>query len=676
APTPDSSRPPFPPPYPRSEEVDPTTSTRTPSPTRPPFPPPYPRSEEVDPTTSTRTPSPTRVKRLEGLLQQRKRRLVLSDFESEEAATTEQDIDLATLHKLASMSLGGDTTVEASYTIYKAFQDTYASSDAGHDEDEVPDNTTMPFKRTRTKRRRLRKTVTSSAFKHFQENIFAVEDTIPAGDGIPADAQTIPAGSTPIPSSGGLGEDLAKKLHAKQEAEFARQQEELVQKAQAKTVALLAEQGTELSAQRRQDLDAAQLIYTEADWLELMAKTNSALSKKLLGDDVNEENINERLGMLLMRKRRELAEQSWVKALSLAPLKHKFEYIQRTLERSNLLNFKRTTFRPTPSLEAPSAKRDRKEVPQDVHDASLQVLASVLAAPSTAAAVSVPAAPSTAAAVSVSTTLSIHADTEQIAKKRVTPIVDVADDALIKFDSASDSDDDPFPYAPFNMLSLADKAIFSGADNCPPMLEKDMYDSWRSRMGLYMFNRQHGRMILKLVEHGPLLWPTIEEDGVTRLKILKSAKAIQADCDVKATNIILQALPPEIYALVSNHKVAKDLWERIQMLMQGTWEMVPSPLGSIHAYYDMEEHTKHFTSLRELLHMMEKNDLRKLLGAVENFYQREDPDTFALILWGDLRRMLKHGLEVPKLLVGGDLTMVEQLVSFIKAALLTAQSAV
>ncbi|GKB51435.1 hypothetical protein Tco_0902188, partial [Tanacetum coccineum] len=36
------------------------------------------------------------------------------------------------------------------------------------------------------------------------------------------------------------------------------------------------------------------------------------------------------------------------------------------------------------------------------------------------------------------------------------------------------------------------------------------------------------------------------------------------------TNIILQGLPPEVYALVSNHKVAKELWERIQLLMQGT----------------------------------------------------------------------------------------------------------
>nr|GEZ34399.1 hypothetical protein [Tanacetum cinerariifolium] len=88
------------------------------------------------------------------------------------------------------------------------------------------------------------------------------------------------------------------------------------------------------------------------------------------------------------------------------------------------------------------------------------------------------------------------------------------------------------------MSSLADKAILSGADNRPPMLEKDMYDSWRSRMELYMLNRQHSRMILESVEHGPLLWPTIEEDGVTRLKKyseLSAAKAIQADCDQQAS---------------------------------------------------------------------------------------------------------------------------------------------
>nr|GEY51302.1 hypothetical protein [Tanacetum cinerariifolium] len=68
------------------------------------------------------------------------------------------------------------------------------------------------------------------------------------------------------------------------------------------------------------------------------------------------------------------------------------------------------------------------------------------------------------------------------------------------------------------MTSLADKVILSGANNRPPMLEKDMYDSWKSRMELYMLNRQHGRLILESVENGPLLWPTVEETGVTRPK--------------------------------------------------------------------------------------------------------------------------------------------------------------
>nr|GEX99178.1 hypothetical protein [Tanacetum cinerariifolium] len=69
-----------------------------------------------------------------------------------------------------------------------------------------------------------------------------------------------------------------------------------------------------LSAQRHQELDATQLIYNEADWMELMAKIANNSSKKLLGDDVTEDNMNERLGMLLIRKQRELAERSQVLA--------------------------------------------------------------------------------------------------------------------------------------------------------------------------------------------------------------------------------------------------------------------------------------------------------------------------------------------------------------------------
>nr|GEZ46944.1 hypothetical protein [Tanacetum cinerariifolium] len=50
-------------------------------------------------------------------------------------------------------------------------------------------------------------------------------------------------------------------------------------------------------------------------------------------------------------------------------------------------------------------------------------------------------------------------------------------------------------------------------------------------------------MILESVEHGPLIWPTVEENGVTRTKKyaeLSAAEKIYVDCDTKATNIILQ----------------------------------------------------------------------------------------------------------------------------------------
>ncbi|GJZ13609.1 reverse transcriptase domain-containing protein [Tanacetum coccineum] len=102
------------------------------------------------------------------------------------------------------------------------------------------------------------------------------------------------------------------------------------------------------------------------------------------------------------------------------------------------------------------------------------------------------------------------------------------------------------------MTTLADKAILSGVGNHPPMLEKDMYDSWKSRMELYMLNRQDGRMILESIENGPLIWPSTEENEVTRPKKyskLSATEAIQADCDIKAKNIILQGLPPKVYAL-------------------------------------------------------------------------------------------------------------------------------
>ncbi|GJQ93169.1 hypothetical protein Tco_0004308 [Tanacetum coccineum] len=124
------------------------------------------------------------------------------------------------------------------------------------------------------------------------------------------------------------------------------------------------------------------------------------------------------------------------------------------------------------------------------------------------------------------------------------------------------------------MTTLAEFMIIAGADNRPLMLEKSLYDSWKNRMEIYMENRENGRMILDSAQNDPLVWPiVVQEDGITRKKTyieVSATEKLQADCDCKDTNIVLQALPPDVYAIVNHHKVAKEIWDRVKLLMQGT----------------------------------------------------------------------------------------------------------
>nr|GFB75176.1 hypothetical protein [Tanacetum cinerariifolium] len=132
------------------------------------------------------------------------------------------------------------------------------------------------------------------------------------------------------------------------------------------------------------------------------------------------------------------------------------------------------------------------------------------------------------------------------------------------------------------------------------MLEKDMYDLWKSKMELYMLNRQHGRMILESVKNGPLLWSTVEENGVTRPKKyyeLSATEAIQADCDVKATNIILQGLPPEVYALLEqfqmNTKFLNTLppeWSKFVTDVKLVRDLQTTNVDQLHAYLGQHEY--------------------------------------------------------------------------------------
>ncbi|GKC04471.1 hypothetical protein Tco_0996081 [Tanacetum coccineum] len=121
------------------------------------------------------------------------------------------------------------------------------------------------------------------------------------------------------------------------------------------------------------------------------------------------------------------------------------------------------------------------------------------------------------------------------------------------------------------MTTLAEHIIVAGAENRPPMLEKSMYDSWGSRIRLFIKGKKHGRMMLDSIENGLLVYPTVEENGQTRpmkYSELTQAQQLQDDRDVQATNIILHDLPPDVYAIVNHQEDAKDIWDRFKLLIK------------------------------------------------------------------------------------------------------------
>nr|GEX36546.1 hypothetical protein [Tanacetum cinerariifolium] len=94
-----------------------------------------------------------------------------------------------------------------------------------------------------------------------------------------------------------------------------------------------------------------------------------------------------------------------------------------------------------------------------------------------------------------------------------------------------------------------------------------------SRIRLFIKGKTYGRMMLDSIDNGPLVYPTIKENGHTRPKKyseLAEAQQLQDDCDVQAINIILYDLPPDVYALVNHQETAKDIWDRVKLLMKGT----------------------------------------------------------------------------------------------------------
>ncbi|GKE83537.1 hypothetical protein Tco_1557279 [Tanacetum coccineum] len=72
------------------------------------------------------------------------------------------------------------------------------------------------------------------------------------------------------------------------------------------------------------------------------------------------------------------------------------------------------------------------------------------------------------------------------------------------------------------MATIAENVIAAGSGNRPPMLEKGMYDSWKTHILLYIRGKENEEMLIDSIENGTYqLLPEIRVkavDGVIDIK--------------------------------------------------------------------------------------------------------------------------------------------------------------
>ncbi|GKD56209.1 hypothetical protein Tco_1289596 [Tanacetum coccineum] len=128
-------------------------------------------------------------------------------------------------------------------------------------------------------------------------------------------------------------------------------------------------------------------------------------------------------------------------------------------------------------------------------------------------------------------------------------------------------------------LSLVEKAIVVGASNHPPILDKTNYSSWASRMLLYIKGKPNGKLFVDSVLNGPLQYGTIVEPGTKTTPATVKARTytdltdkekLRESVDITSTKIVLQGLPQVIYNLVNHNEDAKQIWDRVKLLIQGS----------------------------------------------------------------------------------------------------------
>ncbi|GJZ70706.1 hypothetical protein Tco_0634557 [Tanacetum coccineum] len=125
------------------------------------------------------------------------------------------------------------------------------------------------------------------------------------------------------------------------------------------------------------------------------------------------------------------------------------------------------------------------------------------------------------------------------------------------------------------MANLLEDIQCAGSDTRPPMLDRTDFASWQQRIQLYCQGKENGVNILKSIDEGPFQMGTFQEKltegtegtphlGPERPRVysdLSPEDKERYNADIRATNILLQGLPKDIYSLINHYTDTKDIWD-------------------------------------------------------------------------------------------------------------------
>ncbi|GJV97002.1 hypothetical protein Tco_1548579 [Tanacetum coccineum] len=96
--------------------------------------------------------------------------------------------------------------------------------------------------------------------------------------------------------------------------------------------------------------------------------------------------------------------------------------------------------------------------------------------------------------------------------------------------------------------------------------------------------KDNGENIMKSINEGPFHMGTVSDviaggtegavqQGPVRARVLNDLSAEEKErykADIRATNILLQGIPKDIYLLINHYTNAKDIWENVKLILEGS----------------------------------------------------------------------------------------------------------